>query len=194
MPGMVAGNSPDSLGTWSIHYQRIDGGNGDVGRSTQYQRRGHATGPQIGTDRRGAPGHSTQEGRMFRRSRFQALMANTRPTSPTCRWPRWPRSCSTVAAEYASHGTTSPGGMPACPAVRTDAAILRPCIRSDPRGTGTRWRVRPHRYRLRVLDSYGAGNRAALPRLPIRSGPEGHHGALAKVEDLIAPDFLPVIR
>jgi hypothetical protein len=29
--GMVAGNSPDGLGTWSVHYQRVDGGNPDVG-------------------------------------------------------------------------------------------------------------------------------------------------------------------
>jgi hypothetical protein len=30
VPGVIAGNSPDGLGTWSIHYQRIDGGNPDV--------------------------------------------------------------------------------------------------------------------------------------------------------------------
>jgi hypothetical protein len=30
VPGMIAGNSPDGLGTWSVQYQRIDGGNPGV--------------------------------------------------------------------------------------------------------------------------------------------------------------------
>lgn len=30
VPGVIAGTSPDGLGTWSVHYQRIDGGNPDV--------------------------------------------------------------------------------------------------------------------------------------------------------------------
>jgi hypothetical protein len=30
VPGAIAGTSPDGLGTWSIHYQRVDGGNADV--------------------------------------------------------------------------------------------------------------------------------------------------------------------
>ena len=30
VPGAVAGPSPDGLGTWSVHYQRIDGGNPDT--------------------------------------------------------------------------------------------------------------------------------------------------------------------
>jgi hypothetical protein len=30
VPGLVAGNSPDGLGTWSVHYQRIEGANPDV--------------------------------------------------------------------------------------------------------------------------------------------------------------------
>lgn len=29
-PGVIAGTSPDGLGTWSVHYQRIGGGNPDV--------------------------------------------------------------------------------------------------------------------------------------------------------------------
>ena len=29
-PGVIAGISPDGLGTWSVHYQRIDGGNPDT--------------------------------------------------------------------------------------------------------------------------------------------------------------------
>lgn len=30
VPGVVAGTSPDGLGTWSVHYQRIDGANPDT--------------------------------------------------------------------------------------------------------------------------------------------------------------------
>jgi hypothetical protein len=30
VPGMAAGRSPDGLGTWSVHYQRMDGGNPEV--------------------------------------------------------------------------------------------------------------------------------------------------------------------
>src|SRR5260370_6359613 len=30
VPGGIAGNSPDGLGTWTVHYQRIDGGDPDV--------------------------------------------------------------------------------------------------------------------------------------------------------------------
>lgn len=30
VPGMIAGTSPDGLGTWSVHYSRIEGGNPDV--------------------------------------------------------------------------------------------------------------------------------------------------------------------
>jgi hypothetical protein len=30
VPGVITGTSPDGLGTWSVHYQRIDGGNPDV--------------------------------------------------------------------------------------------------------------------------------------------------------------------
>jgi len=30
VPDVIAGNSPDGLGTWTIHYQRIDGGNPNV--------------------------------------------------------------------------------------------------------------------------------------------------------------------
>jgi hypothetical protein len=30
VPGVTAGRSPDGLGTWSVHYQRIDGGDPDI--------------------------------------------------------------------------------------------------------------------------------------------------------------------
>jgi hypothetical protein len=30
VPGVITGTSPDGLGTWSVHYQRIDGGNPDT--------------------------------------------------------------------------------------------------------------------------------------------------------------------
>jgi hypothetical protein len=30
VPGVIAGSSPDGLGAWGVHYQRIDGGNPDV--------------------------------------------------------------------------------------------------------------------------------------------------------------------
>jgi hypothetical protein len=30
VPGGITGNSPDGLGTWSVQYQRIDGGNPDI--------------------------------------------------------------------------------------------------------------------------------------------------------------------
>ncbi|WP_319456967.1 MULTISPECIES: DUF3298 domain-containing protein [unclassified Mycobacterium] len=30
VPAMITGNSPDSLGTWTVHYERVDGGNPDV--------------------------------------------------------------------------------------------------------------------------------------------------------------------
>ncbi|MEE3753133.1 DUF3298 domain-containing protein [Mycobacterium intracellulare] len=30
VPGMIAGSSPDTLGTWRVHYQRVNGGNADV--------------------------------------------------------------------------------------------------------------------------------------------------------------------
>jgi hypothetical protein len=31
VPGMISGVSPDGLGTWTVHYQRVDGGNSSAG-------------------------------------------------------------------------------------------------------------------------------------------------------------------
>ena len=33
VPGVVAGTSPDGLGTWSVHYQRINGGDPEVAKA-----------------------------------------------------------------------------------------------------------------------------------------------------------------
>lgn len=31
VPGMISGVSPDGLGNWAVHYQRVDGGNPSAG-------------------------------------------------------------------------------------------------------------------------------------------------------------------
>ncbi|MDT5017957.1 MAG: hypothetical protein QOD39_4117 [Mycobacterium sp.] len=75
-PDVIAGRSPDGLGTWSVQYQRsMAATRRSRRRSTRVStpRRRDRSSAKRGTHRHGAPGNSTRQGRRtFKRSRFQS--------------------------------------------------------------------------------------------------------------------------